>query len=172
MSKSNNKIIFPQVEEGYIPFRMDLYNQSYVSGDKNSESLRVNYYFRKSDKHVIAHAWFGPKAEGPPNHAHGGSIAAVLDETMGATPWANYISVVAATIKIHFKKMLPLGIIATVDCWIEKIEGRKVWTKGKITDGDGKVFSEGEGLYIILPIEKFENIPAEAIEKFKNFNYA
>ena len=166
MRKLKNEIIFPEPGDGFIPFRMDVYNQSFVSGDDNSDSLRVKYYFRKSDKHVIAYAWFGPKAEGPPNYAHGGSIAAVLDEAMGATPWANYISVVAATITIHFKEMLPLGTIATVECWIEKIEGRKVWTKGNITAG--KVFAYGEGLYVMVPIEKFENIPKEDIEKYKN----
>ena len=63
--------------------------------------------------------------------------------------------------------MLPLRTIALVECWIEKIEGRKVWTKGKITNSDNKVYSEGEGLYIIVPIEKFENIPDEDIEKYK-----
>ena len=167
MNKSTTEVIFPGATESLIPFRMDLYNRSYVSGDENSDSLRVKYYFRESDKHVIAFAWFGPKAEGPPNFAHGGSIAAVLDEAMGATPWANYVSVVAASITVHFKEMLPLGTIATVECWIEKIKGRKVWTKGIISDGNKKIFSQGEGLYIIMPIEKFDNIPEEAIKKYK-----
>ena len=85
----DKKVIFPQSGEGYIPFRMDMYNHSFVSSDKKSESLQVKYYLRKSDNHVIAYAWFGPKAEGPPNYAHGGSIAAVLDEAMGAVPWAS-----------------------------------------------------------------------------------
>jgi len=168
MSASVQNVTFPNPGDGHIPFRMDLYNRSFVSGHDDSNSLRVRYFFRQADKHVIAYAWFGPHAEGPPNFAHGGSMAAVLDEAMGATPWANYISVVAASITVHFKEMLPLGKIATVECWIEKIDGRKISTKGKITDGNNKVFALGEGLYIKVPIEKFANIPKEDIEKYKN----
>jgi len=166
MNKLPSEITFPNPGAGFQPIRMNRFTYSFVSGDEQSESLRVKYYLRESDKHIIAYAWFGPKAEGPPEHAHGGSIAAVLDEAMGATPWANRLSVVAAKITVEFKAMLPLGMITHIECWIDQVKGRKVWTKGLVTDNNGNIFSTGEGLYIIVPIEKFSNIPPEEVTGF------
>ncbi len=170
MKKTKNEIIFPDPGKGFTAFRMNKYSQSFVSGDENSESLRIKYYIHESDKHIVAYAWFGPKAEGPPDHAHGGSIAAILDEAMGATPWANNLSVLAANINIRFIRLLPLDTIATVECWIKKIEGRKVWTKGEVRDHNGKLFSKGEGLYILVPINKFANVPEDDYHKYKNLD--
>jgi hypothetical protein len=52
--------------------------------------------------------------------------------------------------------MIPLGTVATIECWIERLEGRKVWTKGIVTDGRGKIFSEAEGLYLRIPLDHLD----------------
>jgi hypothetical protein len=156
MSEPEIEVRFPEPEAGLTPFQWGDFSRSFVSGHPASKSLRARFYFRPSDQHVIGHAWFGPHAEGPPKHAHGGSIAAVLDEAMGATPWASRISVLGASLTVHFKEMIPLGTLATIECWIEKVEGRKVWTKGTVSDGSGKIFSLGEGLFLKVPLEHLD----------------
>ncbi|HDR05322.1 MAG TPA: PaaI family thioesterase [Candidatus Marinimicrobia bacterium] len=163
----NTLVIFPDPELDFRPINMSRYNHSFVSGDLEPERIRIEYYLRQRDNHLIAHACFGKKAEGPPGFAHGGSQAAVLDEAMGATPWANLLSVVAAEIHIQFKKMLPLQSYVRVECRINKIQGRKVFTSGEISDGNGTIYSAGEGVYIILPIERFQNIPEAEQLKFR-----
>ena len=59
------------------------------------------------------------------------------------------------------------GSIAIIDCWIEKIEGRKVWTKGIVSDGAERIFSQGEGLYLKVPLEHFDAMPEEFKARFK-----
>lgn len=80
--------------------------RSFVSGEPSGDRLRVRYYRRERDRALVGKIWFGPGAEGPPGHAHGGSMAAVLDEAMGAGAWLAGHAVVAAKLTINFRRML------------------------------------------------------------------
>jgi hypothetical protein len=37
---------------------------------------------------------------------------------------------------------------------IDRVEGRKVWTRGRLLDDQDGVFAEGEALYVVLELEK------------------
>jgi acyl-coenzyme A thioesterase PaaI-like protein len=130
--------------------------RSFVSGDPHGDRLRIRYFLRESDKSLCAKAWFGLGAEGPPAHAHGGSAAAVLDEAMGFCAWINGHPVVAAEIKIRYRKQLPLLRIVHVETNIERVSGVKVFTKGRIfLPGEDRTFVEGEGLFIMRRLDDF-----------------
>jgi acyl-coenzyme A thioesterase PaaI-like protein len=124
--------------------------QSFVSGDPDGHRLRVAYFRRQADGVLFARAWFGRGAEGPPGFAHGGSVAAVLDEAMGAAAWAAGHPSIAARIVVDFKTMVPLGIDASVEMTVEKVEGRKVTTRARLLDADGRVLAQSEGLFVRL----------------------
>ncbi len=128
--------------------------QSFVLGDQSADRLVVQYFTRKSDHRFFGKVFFGEATQGPPGHAHGGSMAAVLDEAMGFAAWIAGQTVVAAKITVEYMQMLPVNSVVTVEAWVENIDGRKVMTKGKIYDGD-KIFSSSEGLFISIPAEKF-----------------
>ena len=114
-------------------------------------------YFRDgSSDHLHACVWFGPLAEGPPDSVHGGAIAAVLDEAMGAACWMNHHPVVGARITINYRHMVPLGFAGRVEAWIDHIERRKCFITSRLTDDSGKVYAEGEGLFIKLTPEQIE----------------
>jgi acyl-coenzyme A thioesterase PaaI-like protein len=130
--------------------------RSFVSGELDGDRLRIWYYRREADGALCAKVWFGYGAEGPPGHAHGGSMAAVLDEAMGFAAWVNGHPVVAATITINFRKRLPLEKVLHVECFVDSVDAKKVTTKGRIHDPEsGAVFSEGEGTFVKQPIESF-----------------
>lgn len=131
--------------------------RSYVGGDTDVNRLQVKYFIRKEDKRFFAKVFFGVNAQGPPSHAHGGSMAAVLDEAMGLGAWAADQSVVAAKVSIEYLRMLPLNTYTIVEVILDKIEGRKVWMRADIKDVNGKIYSTGEGLYINVPSEKLLN---------------
>ena len=78
--------------------------RSFVGGETDKERLIVQYYIRKEDKRFYSKVYFGEKAQGPPFHAHGGSMAAVLDEAMGLGAWVASKSVVAANLNIEYKR--------------------------------------------------------------------
>jgi acyl-coenzyme A thioesterase PaaI-like protein len=134
---------------------------SFVSGEPDGMRLRVRYFLNDTDGSIIGRAWFGPLAEGPPGHAHGGSMAALLDEAMGAAAWLAGHRVLAAKIAIDFKKPMPLGSSVLLRAWVERAEGRRVFTRGELfiprdaTDlKSGTVYAAGEGLFIAVDIEK------------------
>lgn len=113
----------------------------------------MEYLRNPGNDHLYAAVWFGPETEGPPESVHGGAIAAVLDEAMGAVCWMNGHPVVGARITIQYLHMTPLGFSGQVESWIEQIERRKIFIRSKLTDGDGKVHAEGDALFIELQPE-------------------
>jgi len=144
-------------EEGWIALEYPdtLKDQpSFVIGDPLKNRLAVRYFIRKSDKRLFGKVFFGEAAQGPPGHAHGGSMAAVLDEAMGFAAWVAGQTVVAAKITVEYFEMLPVNSVVTVEAWVESVEGRKVKTKARLYDGD-KTFSSSERLFINIPAKKF-----------------
>ncbi len=123
---------------------------SFLSGGPTGARLRVAYFRRDDDRRLVGRAWFGPETEGPPGHAHGGSIAAVLDEALGAAAWAAGQAVVVASLTVEFRRMVPLGTDATFETWLESIEGRKIRTRATLTDPEGRLLAEGRALCVTL----------------------
>ncbi len=133
------------------PFPSGPSQRSFVSGSAASiERTRVNYFRDPASNHLHATVWFGPHTEGPPESVHGGAIAAVLDEAMGAVCWMNGHPVVGARITINYLHMTPLGFSGRVESWIEQIERRKIFIKSRLSDENGRVHAEGEALFIEL----------------------
>jgi hypothetical protein len=128
--------------------------RSFVSGDPDGPRLRVAYFLRDTDHAMVGRAWFGPLAEGPPRHAHGGAIAALLDEVMGAAAWLAGHRVVAAKIEVDFKRPVALGATATFVGSVTRVEGRRVFMSGALTLPDGTVAATSSGLYVVVDIHK------------------
>ena len=127
---------------------------SFVSGDSADDRLRVAYFRRGEDEGLLATVWFGSKAQGPPHYAHGGSIAAVLDESMGAVAWMAGHTAVVARLTVIYSRPLPLRTDAVIHSRITRKEGRKIWVRGCLTDSQGSVFAEARGLFISLHVAR------------------
>ena len=148
-------------EAGWIPFDAPALvgaSLRFVSGEPEGNRYRIRY-FRTGEKQLRARIWFGPETEGPPGHAHGGSIAAVLDEVLGLAAWAAGYPVVVGNLNVSFRSLLPLQQVVTVETEIISAEGRKIMVHGRLCRGE-TVYAEGECLCITLPDGK--PAPAEA----------
>ena len=121
----------------------------FVSGDPEGERFRVRYY-RDGEKHLHARIWFGPETEGPPGHAHGGSVAAVMDEALGLAAWAAGYPIVVGNLNVSFRNLLPLQKVVTVESRVISAEGRKIMVHGKIFCGETN-YAEAECLCITIP---------------------
>ncbi|WP_429884518.1 PaaI family thioesterase [Geoalkalibacter halelectricus] len=119
----------------------------FVSGDPQGKRFRLRY-FRDGKNDLVALAWFGEETEGPPGHAHGGSMAAVLDEVLGLAAWAAGHPIVVGNLNIHFRKLLPLKSVAQVDTEVVSVKGRKVLVRGRLTDGQEGLYAEADCLCI------------------------
>lgn len=128
--------------------------RSFVSGETSGDRLIVHYFAEEDSKVLRALVWFGLGAEGPPGHAHGGSMAAVLDEGMGFSAWHAGFPVVAATITVNFRRKLPLDLVHGVECVVERVENKKVYTRGRIYNRQtDDVYADANGLFIVQTLE-------------------
>lgn len=121
----------------------------FVSGDPDGERFRVRY-FRNPALQLHARIWFGPETEGPPGKAHGGAIAAVLDEVLGLAAWAAGYAIVVGNLNVSFRSLLPLEEVVTVETEVISAVGRKIMVHGRICRGE-TIYAEGECLCITLP---------------------
>ena len=101
---------------------------------------------------------FGSKAQGPPGHAHGGAVAAVLDEAMGGASWLNGFTAMTAKLEINYHKALPLETEAYVETWVENTFKNKIQICGKIVSAECIVFAESRGLFIEKSIAHFKSM--------------
>ena len=99
---------------------------------------------------VRVEATFGARAEGPPGHAHGGSMAAVLDEALGVAAWIAHRPAVAAHLAVDFRAPIPLGTTARVEPAIVAADARKARVTGRLLALDGTVFAEATGVFVFV----------------------
>lgn len=122
----------------------------FVAGDESGTRYRIRYYRDAVDpERFHGKVWFGPGAEGPPLHAHGGSMAALLDEAAGMCCWVTGTPVVAATLTTHFRRMLPLGKVVEVEAWIQKRNERRLHVRARLFRGD-EVYATADGNFAVV----------------------
>lgn len=92
--------------------------------------------------------------QGPPGHAHGGSLIALLDEAMGAAAWNAGHQAVAANLQFNLRASVPLETDVSVYGEVVRVEGRKVFCTASVILPDGSVAVEAEGIFVNTP-EKF-----------------
>ncbi|MEM8599270.1 MAG: PaaI family thioesterase [Bacteroidota bacterium] len=141
-------------EPGWTPlvqFNQMFGTRSFLDDDPDRLLLRYYHDPAKGDGHTFVRVWFGPGAEGPPGHAHGGAMAAVLDEAMGTAALLRGKPAVAAEITCRFLAMLPLGTVATAEAVAAApdAEGRMAATV-RLVSPDGTLHAEGTGTFAVL----------------------
>ena len=131
-------IPFPSPEETFLH-----------EGDR----VRLAYFRKPHEPHLYAKAWFGRKTMGPPGHVHGGAMAAALDEAMGAVCWMNDHKTVAASISVKFIAMLPVETETILEAVIERVDGRKIFTRATLMNVAGELLAQASGLFVVLKDE-------------------
>lgn len=92
--------------------------------------------------------------QGAPGLAHGGIVAAALDEGMGYLLWLVESPAVTARLEVDFLRPVPVGAHLELEAWVDREQGRRIHTSivGRI---DGKPAVRGKALYIKVGIEHF-----------------
>ena len=116
-----------------------------------SESGLGLAFFAGPDGLVTATLTPDLRVEGPPGHVHGGFSVALLDEAMGMAIWRTGHQVVSVNLTTDFRAPIPLGTEITVQGQIERVDGGKIHTTGRIILPGDRVAVEGRGLWIEMP---------------------
>ena len=89
----------------------------------------------------------GSAYEGPPTLVHGGVSALVLDHMLGEAASEGLSRArFTGTITVKYLRGTPLGPLRSA-AWIDRVEGRKVFARGFISDAAG-ITVESEGTFI------------------------
>lgn len=118
----------------------------FVCGTQNPRGIGITWWME--DGIITAEFTLTDAHQGPPNHAHGGASAAILDEAMGVAVWVAGLRVVAVNLEINYRRPVPLGQRVTVRARVSRHTERKAWTLGEIILSDGTVAVEGRGIYV------------------------
>lgn len=128
--------------------RIPEHGPCFVCGTENPHSM--GFVFYHDGERIVGEGTLTRVQQGPPGHAHGGSLASVLDEAMGALLWDMGHKVVAAKLEFAYKAPTPLDVPLRVEAELVGRGGRSLRTAARIVLPDGTVSVEGEGIFVEL----------------------
>ncbi len=111
---------------------------------------------------VDAVVTYDHRHEGPPGHVHGGVIAGAFDLVLAATAGTARRPAVTGTLSIKYRAPTPLHTELRFSGRVQRADDRKVRCVGTATTPDGTVVCEAEGLFIVVPDDRFR--PGDAAE--------
>lgn len=87
-------------------------------------------------------------AGGAPGRAHGGPVAAILDQALGRAVLAVGSTSLTMKLQIDYLKATPIGVPLDVSARCESVSGRALTVRGEIRNGD-EVCASAVGLFLV-----------------------
>jgi acyl-coenzyme A thioesterase PaaI-like protein len=119
---------------------------------------------QSGERSAIASVNFGSAYEGPPGSVHGGFVAAAFDEVLGYVQSLGGSPGMTGTLSVRYRKPTPLHEELIIKAELLRIEGRKIFTEGRIYSDD-VITAEAQGLFISIDRTRID----ELLEKRKRF---
>ncbi|XP_012623079.1 acyl-coenzyme A thioesterase THEM5 [Microcebus murinus] len=111
-------------------------------------------FFHPSEKKSVCLFQPGPYLEGAPGFAHGGSLAAMMDETFSKTAYLAGEGLFTLSLNIRFKNLIPVGSLAVLNVVVEKIEDQKLYISCVTQSRDQQtVYAKSSGVFLQLQLE-------------------
>ena len=95
--------------------------------------------------------------QGSPGLAHGGLVAAALDEVLGSLNWLIGTPAVTARLETEYRRPVPVDSLVHLSAEVTGVVGRKVYCRGEARLGsvDGPLAAEACALFVQVPLEHF-----------------
>jgi MinD superfamily P-loop ATPase/acyl-coenzyme A thioesterase PaaI-like protein len=143
------------------------YNSSscFACGLENPCGLHLRFFDNGKDR-VFSSFTIDPRHAGYPGMAHGGAVAAILDEVGGRTMMIHnpHRFFVTARMDMRFRQPVPVGVPLKAVGWLLKRRASRTQAHAEIyTDSQG-VLAEADALYVDLPPDLLD--PDEAESQF------
>ncbi len=111
---------------------------------------------RSGDTQAFASVTFGSAYEGPPGSVHGGFVAAAFDEVLGYVQSLSGAPGMTGTLKVRYILPTPLHQELLFEAEITRVEGRKIFTEGRVRAND-VLTAEAQGIFISIdPLKMVE----------------
>ncbi|CAM8650672.1 PaaI HGG motif-containing thioesterase, possibly involved in aromatic compounds catabolism [Acidimicrobiia bacterium] len=126
-------------------------------GQANPVALPLEMEFL--DGRIEAKVEFGTLFEGPPGCLHGGYIAGIFDEVLGAAQTFSGQAGMTGRLTVHYRSPTPLDTELTLKAELVSVSGRKILCKGSLWAGE-RLCAEAEGLFIAFSRERIAELMA------------
>jgi acyl-coenzyme A thioesterase PaaI-like protein len=110
----------------------------------------MGFVFYYADERLHGEGSIPRGYQGPPGHAHGGSLAAILDELMGLLLWRLGHKVVAVHLDFDYRHPTPLETPLKAESWIVDRGRRSITVASRLVLPDGSTAVEGKGVFVEL----------------------
>jgi len=136
----------------------------FVCGLANPAGLQLRF-FENTPGEVVAEYTVPDRFQGYPGVAHGGIVAAMLDEICGRAhmggdpPRFMY----TARLNVRYRKNIPVGQPLRLVGRAGKSKGRTAVGRGEIYGPDGCLLAEAEALLIDVPTDVVDSVDLAAL---------
>lgn len=142
-------------ESAISPDPHAFFDYSPVMGEANPLAAPLRLEVRDGMVHGTAH--FGSAYEGPPGAVHGGYVACAFDEVLGLTQSIGGSPGMTGTLTIKYRRPTPLHTDLRFEGHIDRVEGRKRFTRGYLYAGD-ELTAEAEGIFISVDMTRIAEL--------------
>jgi len=132
--------------------RQHLFIDSVVSGGANPMGLGATIW--RDDETAVMEVTFGNAFEGAPGRAHGGVVAALIDETMGYVSAIHGMVAFTAQLNITFLSPSPVNENVVARAWRTGHDGRKQYVRAEVRSGE-TLIATAEAVFITIDVHKF-----------------
>jgi acyl-coenzyme A thioesterase PaaI-like protein len=136
----------------------------FVCGVENPFGLHLSFY-QEEPGQVMAEIVLPSQFQGYPGVAHGGIVAAMLDEVTGRShmgvepPRFMY----TARLEVRYRKNVPIGQPLKLVGTAGKSRGRTAAASGALYDQEGTLLAEADALLVDIPGDVIDNTDLEAL---------
>jgi acyl-coenzyme A thioesterase PaaI-like protein len=124
----------------------------------NANGLRLPLPTEEGATEYEATFRFDERHQGGPGIAHGGLVAAALDEACGLlATWHRFPSV-TARIFVRFRRPVHINRDLRLRAWVSGTRGRRTYIDGELRE-DGDLLAAARGAFHHVPLEHFLQTP-------------
>ena len=119
-------------------------------GHENPNSLGIELEAIESG--AVGRVHFGPEHQGAPGLVHGGLLATLIDETMGAVVHGGKVTRVTAEMTVRYRRPTPVGTNLVCRAVLGEVTGRRFTVLATITAADAPddALVEADAVYVLL----------------------
>lgn len=144
------------------------FQRNFVSGHLNRSGLRLRYRLEQGEdgRHLVVTDWTpGAEHVGFPGVAHGGLVAAVLDDVMGRVAVLRRRWVVTAKMEVRYRAASPLGVPLRFEAWETRHRRMAMHAEGRALLPDGTVVTDAGATFLPLTPE----LERQMVEEWPGF---
>lgn len=121
----------------------------FVCGRENPQGLKLRFELDGDALSATAETSLSPLLTGWKGAAHGGIVAALLDEAMVYACGAAGVYVATANLKIRFRKPVPVGVPLRIEGHVTQHRRRFLQATSRVMHDD-RVLAEAEGAMVVM----------------------